>query len=192
LGGTTPSCTKLTTKIGDIIRRAVHIRRVEIRPQADRQARNEDLRIKYLMKEITKEEFECLLQRDDKKYNKTQELNQIFNMVSDTITDIMYRFLNYVETNPEIISQQKRVSMSILNEIDQIIDYANECLQDVSYTYSSSPIQISSILQIFKGNDAKDYINKLNILNAENPTMQVKKTFWNLSQQTTQNLTDLL
>jgi hypothetical protein len=161
--GSTTACVALHRKIGDIIRRTVHLRQVEARPQPNRQERNEELRVKYLMKEITQEEFECLLQRDDKKYNKTRELNQIYHIVSDTITDILFRFVHYLEAEEQTLRQTKKIKTSILNEIDQIIEYANECLQDVSYTYSSSLIQLTDTVQILTGNDAKIYTTHISI-----------------------------
>ena len=174
---------KLINRIGDIIRRTVHLTRIEVRQQPNREERNEDLRIKYLMKEISKEDFECLLQRDDKKYNKTRELNEIYNMVSDTIRDILYRFLNYLETNEDTIRSTKRINVRILREVDQIINYANECLQDVSYTYSSSLIQLSNRVDIYRGNDAKNYIR------SEKSTSNYVNE---ISLSNVQNISDLL
>jgi hypothetical protein len=46
----------------------------------------------------------------------------------------------------------------MLNEIDRIVDYANECLADVAYTYSSPKIVIDSDMRILRGTKALEYI----------------------------------
>lgn len=55
-------------------------------------------------------------------------------MVVDTVTDIIFRFNDEIKKRdwvytPEINNYTK--------EIHQIVDYANECLMNVSKTYSS-------------------------------------------------------
>jgi hypothetical protein len=46
----------------------------------------------------------------------------------------------------------------MLDEIDRIIDYANECLIDVAYTYSSPKIVIDNDMRILRGTKALEYI----------------------------------
>jgi hypothetical protein len=53
---------------------------------------------------------------------------------------------------PEMIND------STLNEVDRIIDYVNECLADISHTYSCSKIVVLPDLRRLKGNRATEYL----------------------------------
>jgi hypothetical protein len=118
--------------------------------------RNEDLRVRYLMNEITEEDMQDQLQKDDKRHHKNQELADIYTLLGNTVTDILFRFSNQLErdknTRVDIIDE------SMLDEINQIVDYANECLADVAYTYSSPKIVIDTEMRILRGTKALEYI----------------------------------
>jgi len=151
-----PIAKRCISKCDDIIRRTVHLNYAE-RPQpANYERANEALRVKYLMKEITEEAMKEQLQRDDKRHNKIQELADIFQVVSNTVADIMYRFLDYLQSSIE----GSELSMDILDEIHPLIKYANECLSDVSYTYSCSKIVFGPNIQLYRGTSAERYLKE--------------------------------
>jgi ribosomal protein S27AE len=159
-----PLAKNCLSKCDDIIRRTIHLNYVE-RPNLQvYERRNEDLRVKYLMKEISEDDMKIQLQRDDKRHNKMQELFDIFQIVSTTVTDIMYRFLHYLENDAPREYPENGFTMDILNEINQIVEYANECLQEISHTYSCSRIVFGPTLRLYKGVHAEQYLatNKTN------------------------------
>ena len=51
--------------------------------------------------------------------------------------------------------------MRILKEIDTIVDYANECLADVSRTYSSSRLILDKNIHLYRGKRAIEYLQQL-------------------------------
>jgi transcription initiation factor TFIIIB Brf1 subunit/transcription initiation factor TFIIB len=99
------------------------------------------------MKEITEEDMRDQLQKDDKRHHKNQELADIYTLLGTTVTDIMIRFANQLDINTDMFV-----------EIHRIVDYANECLADVAYTYSSPKIVIDNDMRILRGAKAIEYI----------------------------------
>jgi predicted transcriptional regulator len=121
--------------------------------------RNEELRVQYLMKEITEEEMRELLQRDDKRHHRNQELAEVYTLVSNTVTDIMYRFYDELNRKKEELPRDL-INDTMLQEITHIVEYANECLADISHTYSCSRLVIDERLHILRGNTASQYIRE--------------------------------
>jgi hypothetical protein len=114
------------------------------------------------MKEITEQDMRDELQRDDKRHHKNQELAEVFTLLVNTVTDILYRFLDYLEQNKDnALGKEANIDVSILVEIERIVDYANECLGDISHTYSCSRFFIEYDLSILKGQRAVAFIRTL-------------------------------
>ena len=137
-----------------IIRNTLHLTAVErpARPETyDR--RNQELRVQYLANEISEANFKLQLQRDDKRHHKAQEVSGIFDIVVNVVTDIMYRFLGYIEDAPE-----NNINTEMFIEINRIVDYANECLADVSKTYGTTRMVLDYIVRLHTGQNA---LNKL-------------------------------
>ena len=137
------------SRLNRVIRNAIHINAVERPRQPDYERRNEDLRIAYLMKEITEEDMRDLLQRDDKRFHRKQELADVYTLLTNTVTDILYRFLDQlriISENPD--SERNSIDDSILAEIDTIVTYVNECLGDIAHTYSCGKVTLDGNLTI--------------------------------------------
>jgi hypothetical protein len=128
-----------------LIRNALHLRHVVLPTyaQGNQFQRNEEWRIQYMRNVITEEFFKTMLQRDQKKSDKMREMHNILDILLNTATDIVFRFLNHLSTSPP-----GTFSMNILEEFDPIVDYANECLRDISRTYNSKQIQVSNELAV--------------------------------------------
>ena len=150
---------KIFNDISIKIRNIQHIRHVDIKDNnyftTSRFERNRDLRISYLMNEISEEKFKITLQRDEKKFLKEKEINDIRTLLIDTSSDILNRFYLYLAANANNRNVTKW-DTTILNEFDEIIQYVNECLVDVSNSYSSKLIQYDNNLnRIDKSNNKK-------------------------------------
>jgi hypothetical protein len=152
------------SKLDNIIRNGIHMLVVERPEGVNYERRNEDLRIQYLMNEITEKEMQDTLQRDDKRHHRTQELAEIYTIVVNTTADILYRFLNYLDEN-KIHPVPDTIDTSMLDEINKIIDYANECLVDVAHTYSCSKQVIDKNLRIIRGYKVKTYLEEQREIN---------------------------
>jgi hypothetical protein len=107
-----------------------------------RQHRNEDLRVLYMRNQITEEDFKRIIQRDEKKYEKNREIHNILDLLKTAITDIILRFIEHLEK-----CEPGKWEDKILNEIEPIVNYANECLFDISKTYKSKCLIFSNELE---------------------------------------------
>ena len=106
--------------------------------EADRVLNNQALRVEYLRQKITEDEFKVQIQRIDKKHQKKLEMFNVLTMLINTVTDILYRFQN------AIVPGRLAEAYPILDEIDQIIIYVNECLADIATTYNSKSMIINA------------------------------------------------
>ena len=107
-----------------------------------RETRNEQLRIDYMRNRITEDQFKTTLQRNDKKFEKSREIHNVLTILLNTITDIVNRFYTHLRE-----AFNNEFSIDTLDEIDPIVDYVNECLRDISKTYTSKVIQFSNDLR---------------------------------------------
>ena len=131
----------LFRNILEISRHVIHIRRVEIpRYRFDKTNVNRDLRVLYMRNMIDKEYFKTVIQQNDKKHQKCRDMTNIFTMLIDTVSDILFRL---ARTTLELEDMQNH-----LQEINEIIKYANECLEEVSRTYTSVRYVITPSLDI--------------------------------------------
>jgi hypothetical protein len=124
-----------------LIRNLIHMRyailpRYEI---VNRERRNEALRIQYMRNLITEDHFKTTLQRNEKKYEKNREIRNILDILKTTVTDIVFRFAAHLNS-----SQDNNWSPDILEEIDPIVDYSNDCLSDISKVYNSKRLRFSN------------------------------------------------
>jgi hypothetical protein len=122
---------KLGIAIHGLITNISHIELDEIRP-LDYEKKNRQLRIKYLLNELDDTEFKSRIQQADKKYSKHNETQDVYRLVVTGSKDIILRY------NAFLISDITNQNASILNEIDVLIKYANECICDIKRTYVSS------------------------------------------------------
>jgi len=119
---------KFTARIYQLIRNVIHIQEVEMRDEEYEQ-KNRDLRIRYLTKEINEDKFKILLQQAEKKHSKHTEVQDVYRLVSTAATDIILRYLHFLRNDPH--SRDK----TIIDEIDGLIEYANQCMYGIKYTY---------------------------------------------------------
>lgn len=111
----------------------------------DRVLNNEELRIKYMRNQIDEQTFKLRIQRDNKKHEKKREITEILDMFITTASDIIHR---YYVTIRNCETPEQIYNIPILLEIDQIVDYANECLDVTCRTYDSVKLRI-----ILRGQD---------------------------------------
>jgi hypothetical protein len=138
-------------KVTRICESIIHFRYVElVRFPADRVLNNQDLRIDYLRNKISEENFKIQIQRLDKKHQKNREIHNIFTILNNTVTDILYRFESEVRSADFYTRsiEEKQSTIDILNEIDRIREYVNECLLEISKTYGSKRMIINESIRV--------------------------------------------
>jgi hypothetical protein len=124
-------------RISRIIRNVLHMRYViaNVYHEQNRVVRNEILRIQYMRNLITEEQFKITLQREQKKEEKKREIRNVFDILYTTTTSIIMRFIQHLRDVREGAWEP-----SIINEINAIVDYANECFRDIGRVYKSKVI----------------------------------------------------
>jgi len=117
---------KHSDDIKNIHRLLVHIRDVEI-PKTHNNINedpNLDLRIRFLLGEITEESWKKTLVTRERKHLKNNEFNNILDMFVQTCTDYLRRIL----ISPNLAT-------SLLSEIKELVSYANKNLDNVRTIY---------------------------------------------------------
>ena len=84
------------------------------------------VRMRYILNEMTENEFKRELQRRDKFNDKITDIQDIYRMVIDTIGDLLRRYMIYPENVDDIIY-----------EIIKITTYANETMDKIRKRYIS-------------------------------------------------------
>jgi len=101
---------------------------------------NEELGVKYLLGELTEQEFAVALQRSDKRMQKSRDIQNILTMVLTTSTDIIFRFADHLRqsnANKRPYQEVTRKDFEIMDEIRELFKYANRCMNVVARTYQS-------------------------------------------------------
>jgi hypothetical protein len=143
-----PNFAACRNRLHNTIRNTIHLVAVVMPEQTNYENKNQDLRVKYLMNEISETRFKELVQRNDKKQHKNQEIRNIYEIVENTVTDILYRFLDYLQT-----AEVNGFEMTILDEINEIVNYANECLLDVSNTYTCTRVWLDKYIRLHRSDN---------------------------------------
>jgi len=139
-----PSAVLAMDILFGIIRSVIHLNAVDrVRYDNNYLLNNQDLRISYMRNYLSADKFKTLIQQRNKKIHKNREILNVIDIVVNTVTDIVYRFREIL-----LSSAQTECNIEILDEIEKIREYANECLSDISYTYSSVQLQFNDSLRL--------------------------------------------
>lgn len=136
-----PDSKFLEERLSRVIRNIIHMRYVIMNQftAQNRVVRNEGLRIQYMRNHITEEHFKTTLQREEKKEEKKREIRNVIDILYTTCTDIVLRFMEHLRT-----CEAGKWELAILGKIDPIVNYANECLREVSRVYKSKLVEFTA------------------------------------------------
>jgi len=84
-----------------------------------------DLRVKYLLNELSDADFKVKLQRREKDFQKRRDFGLVYQMLENTLSDELRRFV--MERGANLADYQNRVVT--------LIDYANEAFRTVCKRY---------------------------------------------------------
>lgn len=120
--------------------------------------KNQDLRIKYLENVITEEEFKVKIQKNDKKHKKNIEVGQILQLANISFTDIIYRIIDNLKTS----SNGNHEINNYLKEIEELINYCNNILKDIAFTYKTIQYKFDNEFKFIKLSLPSKKINIIN------------------------------
>jgi hypothetical protein len=128
--------------LGEVARRLFHIQQVNV-DQFTRNARtNENLRIAYLLKTITFDEFKNRIQRQDKKNSKYHEIANLLMMFVTTATEILYRFFDDCKEHDLLrpFYRDEKILTELTDnygvELNGLKFYVNECFSKIARVYN--------------------------------------------------------
>jgi hypothetical protein len=122
----------ITTHLLTIIRGHTHMRMIQL-PRYTHTVNNindnRDLRIKYLLDEISEDQLKAMVLKREKAREKNREYTQIIQMYLDAVQDILIR-----------ITQVKSLEqfMETKSEVHHLIDYTNASFAKAQKLYKSS------------------------------------------------------
>lgn len=121
--------------LASIYRQVRHIREVEIRnlPTTMDNQSNMDLRIDYLLKNLTEEEFKIKLQRREKELNKKIEYRDVLDMYVNVIQDLFYDL------------QQTKNAQKFIDEEDRVRKYVDDNISFINSKYDCKLRKISNM-----------------------------------------------
>ena len=126
------SFTNEVYNLQEIVRRTIHNERVEL-PQFRTLylEKNQELRVNYLLNEIDEETFKILIQRNDKKHRKNNEISQVIQVSITAVTDIVFRIIDNFKNS--VCGEDK--FDELMSEFNGVREYCNEIFKDISFAY---------------------------------------------------------
>ena len=112
----------ISKEIGSIIQLCNHIVANNYR-ELPNMNENLDLRIQYMMNDITTEKYKQLLQCREKQNEKNHEFDMIFRTYVTAARDIILNYINLERT--DILNKQ----LNVYNELTNLRYYINECFR---------------------------------------------------------------
>lgn len=108
-------------------RRLIHISETQLRHLRNDDEDNADLRLQYLVNQLTEQQFKVKLQRREKKRNKEHEIADVYDMVIGVGGDILWA---YIHEEKELVETH--------TSANRIRHYANSCLTQIGDRYKMS------------------------------------------------------
>jgi len=123
--------------ISDVVRNCLHLQYVII--PTFRQGNNRTFALRtnchrkaYLTKEYSLEKFKEQVERLDRKVSLDTENDQVTTLLLDAVKDILFRFKASAESD--------NCDLKILEEIHELVKYANRCLMRIGVSYTTSTV----------------------------------------------------
>ena len=101
---------------------------------------NQDLRIRFLQKKITEEEFKKKLLSRKQKTAMNKEISNILHTFITVMTDLFYRLENNLIMFTEQIENRHLVSVThdnFYDQVDNFLAYINSCFQKIASKYNN-------------------------------------------------------
>ena len=125
---------KIVDELLNIHREVVHLRMVDLGPlrrQLGIEINNQSERVKYIVKEISREKLAELITKKDYKRRRETDLVHVCELFVNVSSDIFLRVLRSEQSGPSFIKELEQC----LVELHTLIDYCNGQFKEVSITY---------------------------------------------------------
>ena len=131
-----------TKEVMNNARAVIHITEVELpRYMVEDLPNNQESRIKYMRGKMTEEAFKTEVYRKYKDHEKKRENRDVLVMLRNTLTDIIFRFVEAVKLMPNGSNQSLSTEcVAIIDEMHSLIVYANESFKAIADSYYVVPL----------------------------------------------------
>ena len=122
-------------------RRIAHFAHVEldgVREKCNNINDNEDLRIKYILKEIDDSEMKTTLIKRDKMYEKAAGILQIYEFINTVFTESIRDISEAFDDDSKTIAEYRNIALTNLKRCNHWRKYSNKELAKISALYSQS------------------------------------------------------
>ena len=128
---------KLKEDIPNVVRKTIHLQQHN-GPYffTNNAVDNVDLRVKYLLNEITESRFSSRVHAAYKAQERKQDIRHVIQLQYQGVTDIIYRFADALKSMGKMDSQSLAKIHSIFSEVDELTKYSNGILREHSATYN--------------------------------------------------------
>ena len=132
-----PNHIDIEQTVYDLHRTTQHVNRIElINYRTDIACDNNDLRVKYLLKEIDYDNWKKLLQRREKSTNKKRDMYQILSMFDETATHL------FIST----VAQPTKTNFEKLcDEMKLLMHYCNKSIEKLEERYNNKLFKFAQI-----------------------------------------------
>jgi hypothetical protein len=138
----------LIHKFSELFQFLRHLNGYEL-PQYRRNAtalnENEDLRIQYLLKNITRNEMATTLMKRDKKRRKIIEITHLYELITAVGNDLINHITEFITANMKTQAAYFVICAELtkkFTEFDTFVDYVNNEFKIISVTYNQTVCQI--------------------------------------------------
>lgn len=146
-------------------RAIVHINNLEWLHEHFEQGMNnylEDLRVKYLLNDITKEEWKNRIVKVDKQFKLSTDKINIWRLVKDVITPLLWYTVELFHGEKPLVSQIKEIKIKLENVISKLYkfrNFVNDSFMRINKVYKNSVEMIAydwSIVPLAEFNRMKE------------------------------------
>lgn len=138
---------ELRTSLADIHRFVAHITRNDL-AQTRNKVRDlsefEEIRCKYILKQISKEDLAKTIYRNDALRKKLTEMLHIYELLNVVGVDLFAKLLESKNTQQQFIAEV----LERIEEYDRLRDYCNKQFKTISLTYNQNVPHISKVFAI--------------------------------------------
>jgi len=104
--------------------------------QQNREVNNKELRIRYIIQEISEEEFKKLIFNNEKFSHRNKEIVELLTMYVHISTDIIYKIY---QNACNIINKNEKLDLSNKNELQELTEYFSNNLERICSIYNTKP-----------------------------------------------------
>lgn len=153
----------LNIKIIEITRGGIHTMHHTDPPRYWTETEHYNLRRRYLLQKISKEQIIDKLLQDHNTMQFNNEIHDLLSMGTDMLRDILYRYLDTLSHIKSLTFVDSHPEIDVLPEIQRLICYLNDNLYEICHAYSQPICTVNKDFALVRRYKTVAYLNKLSL-----------------------------